>query len=245
MPGAMRERGVAERDVLRPFTLSPARQAAVGVNPAATQPSRLRAVKVSCMTNSMQKRIADERIARSADCASDHPRAPRWARRDPWLNARAASMCAASVNGKRRTARGLQAMVREESRSPCRSIPKAPLPPFRRCFRTTCAPTEGVQLHQAGFARRRLHRQQDRERLQQIGRLFGVDEPLLEDGGRHGGRTPRTSVTATATAVSMHRALPAPRPSAAPGWRTMGPMKPDDFVNSADEQINQDDEHRR
>src|SRR6476469_6309826 len=162
---------------------SPALQAAVGVNPAATQPSR-RAVKSQLHDELMKKRIAELKG------------------RIPLGGLREAIIRGLLFVGMERSAideRGFETvrLIREtESDVPLAAF-KAMV---REQFYMLLLDTEGAlaaipsMLPDDSRSRRKAfdlikqvlrargsYSQQDRERLQQIGRLFGVDEPLLED----------------------------------------------------------------
>jgi Protein of unknown function (DUF3141) len=162
---------------------SPALQAAVGVNPAATQPSR-RAVKSQLHDELMQKRIAELK-----------GRIPLGGLREAIIRGLLFVGMARSVVDARgfETVRRIRetesdvplaafkAMVREQfymllldTEGALAAIPSM-LPDDSRSRR------KAFDLIKQVLRARGSYSQQDRERLQQIGRLFGVDEPLLED----------------------------------------------------------------
>ena len=162
---------------------SPALQAAVGVNPAATQPSR-RAVKSQLHDELMQKRIAELK-----------GRIPLGGLREAIIRGLLFVGMARSVVDARgfETVRRIRetesdvplaafkAMVREQfymllldTEGALAAIPSM-LPDNSRSRR------KAFDLIKQVLRARGSYSQQDRERLQQIGRLFGVDEPLLED----------------------------------------------------------------
>jgi len=162
---------------------SPALQAAVGVNPAATQPSR-RAVKSQLHDELMQKRIAELK-----------GRIPLGGLREAIIRGLLFVGMARSVVDARgfETVRRIRetesdvplaafkAMVREQfymlsldTEGALAAIPSM-LPDDSRSRR------KAFDLIKQVLRARGSYSQQDRERLQQIGRLFGVDEPLFED----------------------------------------------------------------
>jgi hypothetical protein len=162
---------------------SPALQAAVGVNPAATQPSR-RAVKSQLHDELIQKRIAELK-----------GRIPLGGLREAIIRGLLYVGMARSVVD----ARGFETVRRiRETES---DVPLAAFKAMvREQFYMLLLDTEGAlaaipsmlpddsRSRQKAFdlikqvlRARGSYSQQDRERLQQIGRLFGVDEPLLED----------------------------------------------------------------
>jgi hypothetical protein len=162
---------------------SPALQAAVGVNPAATRPSR-RAVKSQLHDELMQKRIAELK-----------GRIPLGGLREAIIRGLLFVGMARSVVDARgfETVRRIRetesdvplaafkAMVREQfymllldTEGALAAIPSM-LPDDSRSRR------KAFDLIKQVLRARGSSSQQDRERLQQVGRLFGVDEPLLED----------------------------------------------------------------
>jgi hypothetical protein len=162
---------------------SPALQAAVGVNPAATQPSR-RAVKSQLHNELMQKRIAELK-----------GRIPLGGLREAIIRGLLfVGMARSAVD-----ARGFETVRRiREAES---DVPLAAFKAMvREQFYMLLLDTEGAlaaipsmlpddsrsrqkafDLIKQVWRARGSSSQQDRERLQQVGRLFGVDEPLLED----------------------------------------------------------------
>jgi Protein of unknown function (DUF3141) len=164
---------------------SPALQAAVGVDPAATQPSR-RAVKSQLHHELMQKRVAELKA-----------RIPLGGLREAIIRGLLfVGMARSAVDARgfetvrriRETESGLplaafKAMVREQyymlvldAEGALAAIPSM-LPDDSR------SRLKAFDLIKRVLSARGSYSQQDRERLQQVGRLFGVDEPLLDEDG--------------------------------------------------------------